>query len=95
MFVVAVQFKLKEGAYAAFREIVIKNARASIKEPNCRQFDVSFSADQTQCFLYEVYTHRAAWDVEHHGTEHFKAFAAAHSPLVLSKQLDLYERDDS
>jgi len=32
MFVVAVQFKLKEGAYAAFRQIVIKNARASVKD---------------------------------------------------------------
>lgn len=95
MFVVAVQFKLKEGAYEAFRGLVIKNARASVKEPNCRQFDVSFSADRTQCFLYEVYTHRAAWDVEHYGTPHFKAFAAANPPYVASKQVDVYERDDS
>lgn len=83
MFAVAVTFRLRPGARAAFEPLMIKQAENSLAlEPGCRHFDVW--ADQAQpetIFLYEIYDDAAAFDA-HLASEHFKNFDADAAPLV-------------
>lgn len=58
---------------AAARE----NARASIKEPGCRQYDVLLSADDpNHVVIYEVFDDEAAAQA-HQTSDHFKEYWAA------------------
>jgi autoinducer 2-degrading protein len=42
--------------YEKFKNAILENAAASVKEPGCRQFDVLFEdSDPHHVFLYEVY----------------------------------------
>lgn len=92
MFIVAVRFTVKPGCEDAFKAAVVKNATASRQEPRCHQFDVCASEDTRTFFLYEVYDDEASWNVEHHGTAHFKEFARVVEPWVQSKDLQLFNR---
>jgi quinol monooxygenase YgiN len=89
MYVVTVTFELEEGGFEAFRSLIATNAAESRKEAGCRQFDVCFSEDRRRCFLYEVYTDRAAFDF-HHGTAHFLAFDTKARPLFTSKKAEFW-----
>jgi quinol monooxygenase YgiN len=94
MLVVVVRFELHEGKYESFRPAILKNARGSRTEPGCHRFDVAFSEDGRRCFLYELYTDQAAFDV-HHEMPHFKEFAAASGPLVKDKKVETYQLADA
>lgn len=89
MYVVSVTFELAEGAFPAFREAINRNAAESRKEPGCHQFDVAFSADQKRCFLYELYSDRAAFDF-HHATPHFAVFDSLAKPLTAAKKAEFW-----
>lgn len=95
--VVLVEFRLHPGKAAAFRPIVLANARASVRdEPGCRRFDVltpERDAEPDTVWLYEIYDDAAAFDA-HLASPHFKAFAEAAEPLIASRRvlrLDLAE----
>ena len=89
MFVVTVLFRIKPQRLDEFLPLMIENARASrADEEGCQQFDVC--RDEDTVFLYEVYDDRAAFDV-HLNTQHFLAFDAAVSDMVLEKQLRVYD----
>ena len=64
MFVIIVDFLIKENEVENFKPLMLENARASLMdEPGCRQFDVCFDLeDSRKCFLYEVYDSKAAFD---------------------------------
>jgi (4S)-4-hydroxy-5-phosphonooxypentane-2,3-dione isomerase len=85
-FVVMVDFRLHEGALGAFRPLIDRNARQSVRdEPGCRRFDVVEPAGETdRIVLYEIYDDRAAFDV-HLKTRHYLAFDAESAGLVASK----------
>ena len=89
-FAVTVEFKLKPGATARFRKLVLENAATSMSdEPSCRRFDVLVPAEQTgddSFLLYEIYDDRAAFDA-HLGSSHFRAFDEATRDLVLAKSV--------
>ncbi len=95
MYVITVDFRIKPGFAAAFRERMIANARASReREPGCLQFDVCTDPANAECiYLYEVYTDRAAFDV-HLNSEHFKSFDREVGAWLASKSIHAYERID-
>ena len=87
-YVVLVDFRLKPGTLAAFRDLIDANARQSAKaEPGCRRFDVIEPEGEADAvFLYEIYRDRAAFDA-HTKSEHYARFDAASGGLVLSKSV--------
>jgi autoinducer 2-degrading protein len=90
MFVVTVLFELVPDSAAAFRAAILENAAITLREePGCHRFDVCFSADDSRCFLYELYTDRAAFDL-HLGTPHFRDFDRVSALVVRSKRVDTY-----
>ena len=61
-------------------------ADTSLKvEPGCQQFDVMIDPeDKTVCFLYEIYSDKAAFDA-HLNSEHYQLFFKTVSPWTQSK----------
>tara|TARA_B100001057_G_scaffold422761_1_gene444455 strand:- start:217 stop:537 length:321 start_codon:yes stop_codon:yes gene_type:complete len=88
MFVIIVDFLIKEEEVENFKPLMLENARASLMyEPGCRQFDVCFDIeDSRKCFLYEVYDSTDAFD-EHLLTGHFKTFDAAVGSMLENKHV--------
>ena len=88
LFVVVVEFHLKEGARAQFRHLIDANADASVRsESGCLQFDVlEPEGDGDRVLLYEVYSDKAAFDA-HRQTEHFRTFASQSEVLCLEKSV--------
>jgi autoinducer 2-degrading protein len=86
--VVFVDFQLKPGALAVFRELIDVNARESVRsEPGCRRFDVIVPEGATdEILLYEIYDDRSAFH-EHIKSEHFARFDAASAALVVKKTI--------
>jgi quinol monooxygenase YgiN len=91
-YVVVVDFRLKPGALAVFRNLIDDNARQSARlEPGCRRFDViEPHGDADTVLLYEIYQDRAAFEV-HFRSEHFARFDASSAGLVVSKTIRLGE----
>jgi len=92
MYVVTVEFLVKPGRVEAFRPAMLENARASLaNEAGCRQFDVSFDADDPgKCFLYEVYDDPAAFEA-HLAMGHFRSFDSYVAPMLDSKVVKTFE----
>lgn len=74
MFALFVTIKIKPGHKDAFMEATMGDAEGSNKnEPGCLRFDVlQDNNDPNTVYLYEVYKDRAAWEVAHRGTPHYK-----------------------
>lgn len=93
MYVITVVFNIKPEHAEVFTDAMTENARASFEnESGCHQFDVAFSPDDpTVCFLYELYTNKAAFE-DHLAAPHFKAFDAKVAPWLDGKTVNAYER---
>ena len=93
MFVITVTFVVAEEHLDDFDRAMEAQARASLEnEADCIQFDVCRDPDDpTVCFLYEVYTDKAAFH-SHMESPHFKSFNATVEPWVESKIVEAYER---
>ena len=93
MFIVAVEFKIKETHVDAFRERVLQQAADSLaSEAACHQFDVCVDAQQPSTFfLYEVYDDAAAFEA-HRNTEYFAEFADTVDDWVAEKTLHTLNR---
>lgn len=93
MYVITVVFNIKPEHAEAFAAAMTENAQASLEnEPGCHQFDVALApGDPTTCFLYELYTDKAAFDA-HLVAAHFKAFDAKVAPWLNGKSVHAYER---
>lgn len=96
MFVVAVTFQIKQERMPEFLLLMMENASQSLEnEPDCHVFDVCVDdAGASTVFLYEVYTHRAAFDL-HLESSHFKEFDAAVAAMIESKQVQTFVRVNS
>ena len=91
-FVITVDFKLKPGAMARFRQLIDSNAQDSCRdEPGCRRFDVLVpQGEADRVFLYEIYDDRAAFEA-HLKTAHFDVFNRASAALVTSKDIGQFD----
>ncbi len=88
MFVVTVVFEVGSGDAAAFLARVRQQACDSLeREPGCHRFDVATDPDAPgRVFLYEIYDDADAF-AAHLASGHFRAFDAAVSPVVRSKEV--------
>ncbi len=86
--VILVEFTVKPGAAAQFRELIIANAATSLsEEAGCRRFDVLMTPDEPgRVVLYEIYDDDGAFEF-HLTTPHYKSFAAAVEPLVETRSV--------
>ncbi len=89
MFVVVVDFTIKDGMMDAFLQLMIENAQKSREtEPGCQLFDVC--REGNDIFLYEIYDDRPAFDA-HLATDHFKSFDAAVAEMVAHKSVRTFD----
>jgi quinol monooxygenase YgiN len=88
LFVVVVEFQLKQGTRSQFRGLIDANADASVRnEPGCLQFDVlEPEGEGDRVLLYEIYSDKAAFEA-HLQTEHFHVFNRASESLCLRKSV--------
>lgn len=93
MFVVTVEFTVKDGKRADFMCEMLANAKTSLDdEPGCHQFDVCVSdRDQSRVFLYEVYSDRRAFDA-HLKSEHFRRFDNMVGEWVEKKEVAVWQK---
>ena len=91
MYVVTVEFTIGAASARPFLVEMLANARASLTERGCIQFDVCADpVDHRRVFLYEVYIDRAAFDA-HLSTEHFKMFDRTVAPWIESKVVKTWD----
>jgi autoinducer 2-degrading protein len=87
VYVNAVDLDIKPGDMAKFIEAVKENGAAAVKEPGCREFNITVLAkDPNHVFLYEVYDNEAALN-SHRATDHFKKFAATTVDMVAKRDV--------
>lgn len=93
MFIVTVEFLIKQGHVSSFVEAMKKQAYNSLhNEDGCLQFDVCQDPDnERKIFLYEVYKDRISFD-QHLKTDHFHEFNKSVSPWTESKNDYKWER---
>ena len=75
MYVVTVEFNVKNEHAASFRKAVLQQAHNTLSsESDCHRFDVCVDPkDDTRVFLYEIYTDENAFQ-EHLQSDHFSKF---------------------
>jgi quinol monooxygenase YgiN len=87
VYVNAVDLDINPADMPKFLELIKENAASAVKEPGCREFNVTVLAkDPNHVFLYEVYENEAALDT-HRGTDHFKKYAAATASMVTGRNV--------
>ena len=87
LFIAAVEYDVMPGKIDDFLAAVNENAAASVKEPGCRELNVTVSQkDPNHVFIFEVYDNAAAAEA-HLATEHFKKYKAATKDLVVKRQV--------
>jgi autoinducer 2-degrading protein len=70
-----------------FLEAIKENAANAVKEPGCREFNVSVLANRpNHVFVYEVYDNEAAVKA-HLQTEHFKKYQAITANMIADRNL--------
>lgn len=91
LYVITVEFTLKPGTMADFRQLIDQNAIESCRdEPACQRFDVLQPLGQDdQILLDEIYDNRTAFEM-HLKTPHFDLFNRKSVDMVLSKRVVEY-----
>ncbi|MBK6004818.1 antibiotic biosynthesis monooxygenase [Ramlibacter ginsenosidimutans] len=85
MQVLLVEFCIHASFVPAFEAAIAENARASRREPGCRQFDVCRdAADPSLFYLYELYDDEAAIQA-HLQSPHFLSMDSATRDWVATK----------
>ncbi len=85
VYVNVVDLDIKPGEVAKFIEFAKQNGAEAVKEPGCREHNIVVSkTDPNHIMLFEVYDNEAALNA-HKATDHFKAFLAATSGMVLGR----------
>ena len=70
-----------------FLEAIKENGANAVKEPGCREFNISVLANNpNHIFLYEVYDNEAALNA-HRQTEHFKKYQAATANMIADRNV--------
>lgn len=93
MFVVTVEFVVKQFAEDDFRRAVLNQAQNTLlNEDDCLQFDVCFDEkDSSKCFLYEVYRSEKAFQF-HLESTYLKDFNESTSSMLDSKTIQTWTR---
>ena len=92
MYVITVTFTIKSTHLSEFMTAMLENARASIEEEGCHQFDVCTDPENPNViFLYELYTNKSTFDA-HLASAHFNEFNDKTANWVDAKEVRAFER---
>jgi autoinducer 2-degrading protein len=85
---ILVQITIRSGCLERFEELVLTNARLSLRdEPGCQRFDVLVAADnRRRIVLYEIYDDASAFEA-HLSSPHYQDFAARTRDMVEASAL--------
>jgi (4S)-4-hydroxy-5-phosphonooxypentane-2,3-dione isomerase len=88
--IVAVDLDIAPGQIANYMAAIKENGVMAVKEPGCREFNISISdKDPNHVFLFEVYDNAAALEA-HRATDHFKKYAAATKEMVAKRETRMF-----
>jgi quinol monooxygenase YgiN len=87
VYVNAVELVIIPSEMPKFLEAIKENAANAVKEPGCREFNVSVLHNRpNHVFLYEVYDNEAALNA-HRATDHFKKYQATTANMVADRNV--------
>jgi (4S)-4-hydroxy-5-phosphonooxypentane-2,3-dione isomerase len=87
LYINAVNLDIAPGQIDKFLAALKENGAAAVKEPGCREFNITVAQnDPNHVFIFEVYDSAAALDA-HRATDHFKKFAAATKDMIAKRDL--------
>jgi quinol monooxygenase YgiN len=88
--VVAVDLDIVPGQIDAFLAAIKENGAAAVKEPGCREFNISVAEkDPNHVFVFEVYDNAAALEA-HRATDHFKKSVATVKEMVAKREIRVF-----
>ena len=89
LYISAVEYDIVPGQIDNFLAALKENGAASVKEPGCRELDITVSQkDPNHVFIFEVYENAAAAEA-HTVTEHFKKYKAITKDMVAKREAKL------
>jgi quinol monooxygenase YgiN len=87
LYINAVDLDIQPGQIDQFLSLLKANGAAAVKEPGCREFNITVSQkDPNHVFIFEVYDSAAALET-HRATDHFKSYAATTKDLVAKRDV--------
>ncbi len=87
LYINAVDLVIVPSEMPKYLEAIKENAANAVKEPGCREFNVTvLASNPNHVFLYEVYDNEAALEA-HRQTEHFKKYAAVTKNMVADRSV--------
>jgi (4S)-4-hydroxy-5-phosphonooxypentane-2,3-dione isomerase len=87
LYINAVNVDIAPGQVDKFLAALKENGAAAVKEPGCREFNITVAQnDPNHVFVFEVYDSAAALEA-HRATDHFKKYAAATKDLVTKRDV--------
>ena len=87
VYVNAIDLVIIPSEMAKYVEAIKENAANAVKEPGCREFNISVLANRpNHVFLYEVYDNEAALNA-HRATDHFKKYQATTANMVADRNV--------
>ena len=87
LYINAVDLVIVPSEMPMFLEAIKENGANAVKEPGCREFNITvLASNPNHVFLYEVYDNEAALEA-HRQTEHFKKYAAATKGMVADRSV--------
>jgi quinol monooxygenase YgiN len=87
VYINAVDLVIVPSDMSKFLEAIKENGENAVKEPGCREFNITVLANNpNHVFLYEVYDNEAALEA-HRQTPHFKKYQAATQGMVADRNV--------
>lgn len=87
LYINAVDSDVVPGQIDNYLAALKENGAASVKEPGCREFNITISQkDPNHVFIFEVYDDAAALET-HRQTDHFKKYAATTKDMVAKRDV--------
>jgi len=87
LYINAVDLDIQPGQIDKYLDLLKVNGAAAVKEPGCREFNITVSQkDPNHVFIFEVYDNAAALET-HRATDHFKTYAAATKDMVAKRDV--------
>jgi (4S)-4-hydroxy-5-phosphonooxypentane-2,3-dione isomerase len=87
LYINAVDLVIVPSEMSKFVEAIKDNGANAVKEPGCREFNITVLANRpNHVFLYEVYDNEAAL-AAHRNTEHFKKYMATTGNMVADRNV--------
>jgi quinol monooxygenase YgiN len=87
VYINAVDLVIVPSEMPKFIEAIKENGANAVKEPGCREFNITvLASNPNHVFLYEVYDNEAALDA-HRKTEHYKKYQATTAGMVADRSV--------